>query len=258
MKGNPSVCPPPRLCHKHWVEKKSRHFIVLGSACLTCLQMCCDLISVPLHKLRQLCEKAVQCQQMSDGLPLVKCLASPWQKINLTGLCAKDSRWSKTGCEWPNLYPGWAKQAGVNKKEVELCKTATLLSPAYKGHFTSYFPWWFGSCRSTGWLSGRQREESNNSSVAERHKKKGNEGASGNHLHRNHCLTETTETNDWRLKWNLNHLKETKGRGKKHNTETQPQTWRTLPDVWRHVSASVCVWKMGCYLEDSRTPSGLC
>lgn len=174
------------------------------------------------------------------GWTPVKCFASPWQKINLTGPCAKDSCWSKASCEWPKLYAGRAKQAGVNKKEVQLCKTATLLSLAYKGHFTSYFPWWFGSCRSTGWPSGRWRAESNNSSMAERHKKD-NGGASGNHLHRNHCLTETTKTNDWRLKWNLNHLKQTKGRGGKPNTETKPQTWRTLPDVWCHVSASVCV-----------------
>lgn len=33
------------------------------------------------------------------------------------------------------MYPGRAKLTGVNKREVRLCKTASLLSLANKGHF---------------------------------------------------------------------------------------------------------------------------
>lgn len=65
------------------------------------------------------------------------------------------------------MYPGRAKLTGVNKREVQLCKTAPLLSLANKGHFTSYyFPSELEADEAQAGCA-----ESNNSSMAQRNKK---------------------------------------------------------------------------------------
>lgn len=54
MKGIPLYA--TRLSVYDSVEKSSQ-FIVLGTGCLICLQMWCYLISIPLHKLKQLSQR---------------------------------------------------------------------------------------------------------------------------------------------------------------------------------------------------------
>lgn len=76
-------------------QKKSSHFIVLGTGCLICLQMCSDLISIPLPKLRELSQRVSESCSVPANVgwtPACKVLRFTLAKINLTGLSAKYSR----------------------------------------------------------------------------------------------------------------------------------------------------------------------
>lgn len=91
--GNPSAL--DSSCVYDGGGKKTK-VAVSGAGCLICLQMCSDLISIPLHEPRRRSQRGSE----SGSVPVNVGRAPPrkvprftlWQKINLAGHAAKHSR----------------------------------------------------------------------------------------------------------------------------------------------------------------------